>query len=162
MTLDQEVCYASLHSKPASPLGLSTVWLLRGNLGMARCWEMSTLQTGYILQCKVTSASSGGSLGFIMNFYCVWSVVGWLTLSLSGPIQSDLLLIADCDDTTFEGTLTLQDPVHWAPSTFLESRSWWGHDCGKQKKQATRIYKDLTVLTNILCSSQVWFEAERD
>ena len=30
------------------------------------------------MQCKVTSASSSGSLGFIMNFHCVWSVVGWL------------------------------------------------------------------------------------
>jgi predicted protein tyrosine phosphatase len=43
------------------------------------------------------------------------SVPRW-QLSLSGPIQSDHLLIAVCDDTAFgAGTLL---------STFLESRSW--------------------------------------
>ena len=45
---------------------------------MARHREMPTLQAGYILQHKVTSASSSGSLGFIINFHCVWSVAGWL------------------------------------------------------------------------------------
>ena len=40
------------------------------------------------------------------------SVPRW-QLSLSGPIQSDHLLIADYDDTVFgAGTLTWQDPVH--------------------------------------------------
>ena len=40
------------------------------------------------------------------------SVPRW-QLSLSWPIQSDHLSIADCDDTTFEaGTLTWQEPVH--------------------------------------------------
>ena len=33
----QEVCYASLHSEPASALGLPTVWSLWGNPGIARC-----------------------------------------------------------------------------------------------------------------------------
>ena len=41
------------------------------------------------------------------------SVPRW-QLSLSWPIQSDHLLIADCDDTAFgAGTLTWQDPVHF-------------------------------------------------
>jgi hypothetical protein len=50
------------------------------------------------------------------------SVPRW-RLSLSWPIQSDHLWIADCDDTAFRvGTLTWQDPVH----------SWKaGPDCGK-------------------------------
>ena len=40
------------------------------------------------------------------------SVPRW-RLSLSWPIQSDHLSIADCDDTAFgAGTLTWQDPVH--------------------------------------------------
>ena len=81
---------------------------------------MSTLRAGYIPQRKVTSASSSGSLGFIMNFHCVCvkccrmvdSVPRW-QLSLSRPIQSDHLLIADYDDTVFgAGTLTWQNPVH--------------------------------------------------
>jgi hypothetical protein len=37
-----------------------------GTFGVARCREMSTLPVGYILQCKATSASSSGSLGFIV------------------------------------------------------------------------------------------------
>ena len=47
-------------------LGLLTVWSLWGNPGMARCQEMSTLPAGYIPQCKLTSASSSGSLDFIV------------------------------------------------------------------------------------------------
>ena len=84
MTSGQEVCYASLHSEPASALVLPTVWSLWGNPGMGRCWEMSTLHAGYIPQHKVTSASSSGSLGFIMNFHCVWSVAGWLIVYQDG------------------------------------------------------------------------------
>ena len=123
MTWGQEVCYASLHSEPASALSLPTVWSLWGNPGMARCWEMSTLPAGYILQRKVTSASSSGSLGSIVCVKCcrmVDSVPRWW-LSLSWPIQSDHLLIAD-----WGGNILVA-----RPSTFLESRSRWGHDCGK-------------------------------
>ena len=82
-----------------------------------RCKEMSTLRAGYIPQHKLTSASSSGSLGFIMCVKCcrmVDSVPRW-GLSLSSPIQSDHLLIAVCDDTAF-GAETLL-------STFLGSRS---------------------------------------
>ena len=53
-------------------------WACQQYPGMARCWEMSTLPSGYIPQRKVTLVSSSGSLGFIMNFHCEWSVVGWL------------------------------------------------------------------------------------
>ena len=66
----QEVCYISLHSKPASALSLPTVWLHWGNLGVARCWEMATLPAGYIPQRKLPSASSSGSL-----FHCVCEVL---------------------------------------------------------------------------------------
>ena len=77
MTWGQEVCYALLHSEPASALGLPIVRSLWGNPRMARCWEMSTLPAGYILQCKVTLVSSSG-------FHCVWSVVGWLIVYQDG------------------------------------------------------------------------------
>ena len=70
MTWGQEVCYALLHCKPAFVLGLPTVWSHWGDLGMARCWEMSTLPAGYIPRRKVTSASSSGSLGFIVCVKC--------------------------------------------------------------------------------------------
>ena len=70
MTWGQEVCYTSLHSEPASALSLPTVWSLWGNPGMARCWEMATLPAGYIPQRKVPSASSSGSLGFIVCVQC--------------------------------------------------------------------------------------------
>ena len=42
----------------------------RGNLGMTRCREMATLPSGFILQRKVPSASSSGSLGFIVCVQC--------------------------------------------------------------------------------------------
>ena len=67
------------------------------NPGMTWCREMSTLPAGYIPQHKVTSASSSGSLGFIVCVKCcrmVDSVPRW-QLSLSWPIQSDHLSIAD-------------------------------------------------------------------
>ena len=75
---------SSSHSKPASALGSPTVWSLWRNPRMARCWAMSILLSGYILQCKVTSPSSSGSLGFTTNFHCVWSVVGWLMVYQDG------------------------------------------------------------------------------
>jgi hypothetical protein len=121
-TWGQEVCYASLHREPASALGLPTVWSLWGNPGMARCREMSTLPAGYIPQCKVKSASSSGSLGFIVCEKCcrkVDSVPRW-GLSLSWPIQLDHLLIADCDSTCY---------VHYNFSTPVFSCfmkwNWW-------------------------------------
>ena len=59
--------------------------------------------------------SSSGSMSFIVCVKCcrvVDSVPRW-RLSLSGPIKSDHLLIADCDDTPFgDGTLAWQDTVH--------------------------------------------------
>ena len=80
---------------------------------------MATLPAGYIPLHKVPSASSSGSLGFIVCVKCckmVNSVPRWL-LSLSWPIQSDHLSTSQTDDTTFgAGTFSWQDPVHscWA------------------------------------------------
>ena len=37
------VCFTVFHSEPASALSLLTVWSLRGNPGMARCWRKSNL-----------------------------------------------------------------------------------------------------------------------
>ena len=93
----KEVCYASLHSEPTSVLGLTTVWSLWRKTGMARCQDMSTLPAGYILQRKVTSRSSSGSLDFIVCVKCcrMIDIVPRWQLSLSWPIQSDHLSIAD-------------------------------------------------------------------
>jgi hypothetical protein len=59
------------------------------------------------------ASSSGYELSMCVKCCrMVDSVPRW-RLSLSGPIQSDHLLMADCDDTAFEaGTLTWQNPVH--------------------------------------------------
>ena len=57
----------------------------------------TVLPAGYIPQGKVTFATKSGSLGFIVCVKCrrmVDSVPRW-QLSLSWPIQSDHLLIAD-------------------------------------------------------------------
>ena len=47
-------------------LSLPTVWSQWGNPEVTRCREMATLPVGYIPQCKVPSASSSGSLDFIV------------------------------------------------------------------------------------------------
>ena len=70
MTWGQEVCYASFQWMPASALSLLTVWSQRGNPGVSRCQEMATLPAGYIPQCRVPSASSSGSLGFLLYVQC--------------------------------------------------------------------------------------------
>ena len=125
MTWDQEVCYASLHSEPASALGLPTVWSLWGNPGMARCREMSTLHAGYILQHKVTSASSSGSLGFIMNFHCVWSVAGWLIVYQDG----DYLYLGQYSQTICRSQYVMIPP---SGREHYSVHSWKaGPDCGK-------------------------------
>ena len=100
---------------------LLTVWSLWGNPGMARCREMSILSAGYIPHRKVTSASSSGSLGFIVCVKCcrmVDSVPRWL-LSLSWPTQSDHLSITDRMIPP-----SGREHSHGKTSTFLESRSW--------------------------------------
>ena len=68
---------------------------------------MSTLHAGYILQCKVTSTSSSGSMGLMVCVkWCrmVDSVPRW-QLSLSWPIQSDHLSFG-------VETFSWQDTVH--------------------------------------------------
>jgi hypothetical protein len=77
-------------------MSLPTIWSLWGNPGVARCQEMATLPAGYIPQRKVPSASSSGSLDFIMCVKCgrmVDSVPIRHTISILLPIQSDHLLM---------------------------------------------------------------------
>ena len=55
------------------------------NLKMLGCREMATLPAGYIPQRKVTSASSNGSLVFVVCVQCcrmVDSVPIWHTISI--------------------------------------------------------------------------------
>ena len=83
---------------------------------MTRCQETSTLHAGYILQRKVTSASSSGSLGFILCVkFCkmVESVPRWqLHISmLSNTVRP--FVDRRLDYTAFgAGTFSWQDPVH--------------------------------------------------
>ena len=56
--------YTSMHSEPALVLSLRMVTL--GKSGGGRCQEMVSLSVGYILQCKVSSASSSGKLDLIV------------------------------------------------------------------------------------------------
>jgi hypothetical protein len=115
----QEVCYASLHSEPASALSLLTVWSLWGNPGMARCQR----DIGH----RRAAVGHWVSLG-------VWSVVGWLIVYQDGyylyPVANTVRPSVDITD----GWYCLRDGyiLMAGPSTFLESRSWWVHDCGKQ------------------------------
>ena len=57
------------------------------------------------------------------------SVPRW-QLSLSGPILSNHLSIADRMTPPLG-----KEHSHGKTSTFLESRSWWGHDCWKEEKK---------------------------
>ena len=67
---------------------------MHGNPGMARCQEMSI--AGYIMQCKVTLASSLGQWASLFVKCCsMVDSVPRLQLSLSWPIQSDHLAIID-------------------------------------------------------------------
>ena len=95
------------------PQGLLTVWSLQGNPGMARCQGMSTLPVGYIPQCKVTLASSSGSLGFIVYCRMVDSVPRW-QLSLWEPIT---ILANKVRPSVIEDWMILP--------------SWWEHSHGK-------------------------------
>ena len=98
---------------------------LWGNLGMAMCQEMSTLPAGYIPQRKVKSVSSSGSL-YVCSL-CVWSVVGWLIVYQDGNFLYPRLYSQNiCWSQIWGGNILMA-----RPSTFLESRTWWGHDYGK-------------------------------
>ena len=76
MTWGQVVCYASLHSEPASAMGLPILWSPWGNQGIARCQEMPV---EYIPQHKLTLVSSK-----VTGFHCVWSFVGWFIVYQDG------------------------------------------------------------------------------
>ena len=128
MTWGQEVCYASLHCEPASTLGPLTVWSLWGNSGMARCQEMSTLSAGCIPQCKVTSLSSSGSLGFIVcvkSCKMVDSVPKWQLFLSSQYIHTI------CRSQIRWYFLRAGNILMARPGKFLESSSWWGLGEGK-------------------------------
>ena len=80
MTWGQEVCYASLHSEPASPLGMPTVWSLWGNpgwLGVERC-QLCLQDTSHRAKWHRWAA-----VGHWVSL-CVWSVVGWLIVYQDG------------------------------------------------------------------------------
>ena len=96
----------------------------------------------------MTSASSSRSLGV----HCVWSVVGWLIVYQDG----NYLYPGQYSQTIYR----LQ--IRWyhllggnilmaRPSTFLESRSWRGHDYGKF------IYQSLWKTNSIIIYFQVGF-----
>ena len=126
MTWSQEFCSASLHSEPASALGSPTVWSLWGNLGVARCQEMSTLPAGYIPKHKGTWASSSGLLGF----HCVWSVVGWLIVHQDDNYPYPVLYSRSQIGWY---RLLVQEPSHgktqYIPGKQVLVRSWlWKND----------------------------------
>ena len=80
---------------------------------MARCQEMSTLPDGYILQSKVPLASSSGLLAYYLY-----------------PVANTVRPSVNITDRWYR--LWARIIVKARPSAFLESRSWWVHDCGKQ------------------------------
>ena len=86
---------------------------------------MSTLHAGYIPQHKVTSASSSGSLGFIMNFHCVWSVAGWLIVYQDG----NYLYLGQYSQTICRSQYVMTPPFG---REHYSVHSWKaGSDCGK-------------------------------
>ena len=118
--------YASLHSEPVSALGLLIVWSLWGTPGMAKCERCQLC-----LQDKSRSTKwrRRAALGhwFLL---CLWSVVGRLIVYQDGnylyPVQyRQTICWSQIRWYPLEVIL-----MAW-PSTFLESRPWWGHDCGK-------------------------------
>ena len=123
MTWGQEVCIISLHSEPASELSLPTVWSLWGNLGVARCQEILTLPAGYIPQCKAT----WGSMVTISN----------QLVNLVRPSVNRRLWWYPPRG----GNINME-----RPKTFLESRSWWGNDCGKQIINSTSYNSRIVVI----------------
>ena len=142
MTWSQEVCYASLHSEPASALGLLTVWSLWGNQGMARCWEMSTLPAAY---------SDIGQQKWVTEFHCMWSVVRWLIVYQDGdylyPGQySQALCWSQIGWYCLPGGKSLMA----RPSTFLEHRSLWGHECWKYIYLSTLISLSLSKVEQVM------------
>ena len=58
------LCFISMNASVRTELADSMV--TPGNPGVTRCREMATLPAGYIPQCKLPSASSSGSLDFIV------------------------------------------------------------------------------------------------
>ena len=92
--------------------------------------------------CKIGIPNTGGprivwilcSQGIVKCCRVVNSVPRW-RLSLSWPIQSDHLSIPDWMIPPSGGDILMT-----RPSSFLESRSWWGHDCVKTKTTTYHIW----------------------
>ena len=82
----------------------------RGWLGVERC-QLCLQDTSR--NAKRHRRVAGGHMVSLCVKCCrmVDNAPRW-RLSLSWPIQSDHLLIADCDDTAGAGTLTWQDSIH--------------------------------------------------
>ena len=73
----------------------------------------------------MTSASSSGSMGFIMNFHCVWSVAGWLIVYQDG----DYLYPGQYSQTICRSQYVMIPPLG---REHYSVHSWKaGPDCGK-------------------------------
>ena len=59
-----------MHQPLQEDISRGVIGTFVGEPGVARCQEMATLPAGYIPQHKVSSASSSGSLGFIVCEQC--------------------------------------------------------------------------------------------
>ena len=126
MTWGQGVCYASLHSEPISTLGLPPCQYghsggTRGWLGVERC-QLCLQDTSRSAKWHRQAA-----VGHWVSL-CVWSVVGWLIVYQDGNYLYPGLVDCRLDDMY---RLWGRNILMARPSTFLESRSWWGHDFGK-------------------------------
>ena len=117
---------------------------------MARCQDMSTLPAGYILQRKVTSASSSGSLGFIVCVQDGWKCTKMANISI---LVKTVRSCVDCrlDDTTFGvGTFSQQNslPLFFGISTFLNCLEQLTADPAKQLVFTAYVYysKSITLL----------------
>ena len=103
---------------------LANSMVILDNLRKAACQEMSTLHAGYLPQCKLTLASSSGPPGFIMNFHCVWTVVGWLMCTKMGDYLYRGQYCQTVNRRLWWYWLQGQNIIMAKPSTFLESRFW--------------------------------------
>ena len=129
-------------------MGFLTRWSLWGNPGMARCQEMSTLPAGYISQRKVTSASSSGSLGFIVCVkFCM--IVYRLTQRNCSERRAPPWVDRVCNRTSVTGFLPFEPfkfDIFWnlhqpkgVPSSHFhqpKSLGWWKVRGGQIKKNA--------------------------
>ena len=93
-------------------------------LGVKRC--QLCLQDTYAMQSDISQQQ------WVSGIHCVWNVVECLIVYQDGdylyPGQYSRTL---CWLQIWWYCLWVRNILMTRPSTFLESRSWWGHDCGK-------------------------------